>query len=166
MNRSKIFFILSSVLGMKLLTNEQDWGINDGKQLSIIDYLYITFSNISTVGYGDYLPVTTKSRVIISIIHIVILLNLATYFFNTNEIVARFLKIACIETIFLIIFIFFTNKSEWHFNNKEDSNSIGTMIYFIQTTLTTCGYGDIYPTTHKTKILAILMQIMIIFNII
>jgi hypothetical protein len=166
MNRFQIFFILSAVLGMKLFTDEHDWGIIDGKQLSIIDYLYITFSNISTVGYGDYLPVTTKSRIIISAIHIVILLNIATYFFNTNEILARFLKIASIETIFLTIFIFFTNKNEWHFNNKEDSNSIGTMIYFIQTTLTTCGYGDIYPTSHKTKILAIFMQMMIIFNII
>jgi hypothetical protein len=165
MKRFQIAFILVIVLIMKFLTDEHDWGVV-GKKLSIIDYIYITFSNVSTVGYGDYLPVTTKSRFIISTIHIVILLNLATLFFNPNEILARLFKVILIEIVFLTIFIFFTDKSEWYFNREGDSNSVGTMIYFIQTTLTTCGYGDIYPVTNKTKLLAIMMQTMIILNII
>jgi hypothetical protein len=165
MKHFQIAFLLIAILLMKFMTDERDWGM-EGKTMSVIDYIYIAFSNISTVGYGDYLPITTKSRFIISAIHVIILLNLATYFYNPKDILARFVKIGFIELVFLTIFLLFTNKEEWYFNHKGDTNSIGTMIYFIQTTLTTCGYGDIYPVTHKTKILAILMQMLIIFNII
>ena len=165
MKHFHISFILIAILLMKFLTDERDWGM-EGKTMSAIDYVYIAFSNISTVGYGDYLPVTTKSRFIISTIHIIILLNLATLFYNPKEILARFVKIVLIEFVFLVIFLLFTTKDDWYFNHKDDTNSIGTMIYFIQTTLTTCGYGDIYPVTHKTKFLAIIMQMLIIFNVI
>jgi len=76
------------------------------------------------------------------------------------------LKIVMIQTFFSFVFVYFTKNNEWVFPLNSDTNNYETMLYFTQTTLTTCGYGDIYPTTQKTKIMTILMHFIIMLELI
>jgi hypothetical protein len=157
-----VFFLYAHIF-----TKPQDW--NSKKNLTLIDKIYLTTSNISTVGYGDYLPVTNNSRMFISIVHFVILTQLISFMSGNHEkvvIVKKITQIVIIQSFFIYVFVNFTNRDEWKFPKDNDTNDFQTMLYFTQTTFTTCGYGDMVPTTQKTKIITVLMHLIIMFHLI
>ena len=163
-------FLVVVFLSIHLFTNHVDW--NSKKPLSLTDKFYITTSNVSTVGYGDFLPVTKRSRFLVSCIHFIILIQLTMILgcVSCDNVLTvlpmRILKIIMIQTFFSFVFVYFTKNNEWVFPLNSDTNNYETMLYFTQTTLTTCGYGDIYPTTQKTKIMTILMHFIIMLELI
>jgi hypothetical protein len=166
-----VFVFLALVfVSIHLFTNHGDW--NSKKPLSLTDKFYITTSNVSTVGYGDFLPVTKRSRYLVSWIHFIILIQLTMILGGVSRenvlsvLPKRVLKIVMIQTFFSFVFVYLTKNNEWVFPLNSDTNNYETMLYFTQTTFTTCGYGDIYPTTQKTKIMTMLMHFIIMLELI
>ncbi len=51
------------------------------------------------------------------------------------------------------------------FNGLGKSASYTDVLYFVSTTLSTVGYGDIYPITQRSKILVIFLQLTLIIDL-
>ena len=164
--------ILFIAMFIFLNTTKQDWYTNENKDLTFMDSLYLCMSSFSSVGYGDITPSSTKAKVTILIIQILLLLeilSITNYSFNMRLLVN-------VVIIFLVImmstlyFTFFTERNDWRFPLSSDTNSFFNMFYFTNTTITTCGYGDILPITNKTRIpvmflqLLIMLQLLSVFN--
>lgn len=75
----------------------------------------------------------------------------------------NFLKklIIIIVTIlaFALIFTGTTNHTDWNGIEYNDHNFLN-MLYFITTTHSSAGYGDITPATNKSKIMSIITHII------
>jgi hypothetical protein len=78
-------------------------------------------------------------------------------------------------TILTIIFFFAVLLMMFDCNNfsgidcEEDQNwflAFFNRVYFCSTTLSTCGYGDIYPKTVMTRSICVIFHITILMNIV
>lgn len=71
--------------------------------------------------------------------------------------------------IFLVIILQFDYK-HWNGIEKKTDDTIQDKIlnrfYFLTTTFSTAGYGDITPKTKETKIIVIIMQICVLLGIV
>lgn len=63
---------------------------------------------------------------------------------------------------FLIIKLLCNDKGDWGDDKLKDID----ILYFISTTFSTAGYGDIYPKSNKAKIITLLMHFTILIEVI
>nr|QOI90491.1 hypothetical protein HWQ62_00356 [Pyramimonas orientalis virus] len=153
-----------------LNTDKTDWYAKNYKDLSFMDSLYLCTTSFSSVGYGDISPATKKSKIYVIIIQTFILLeilSLAQYLsggFNIG-ILFNILITYFVILVATLYFTFVTDKTDWNFPSSNDSNSFLNMFYFTNTTVTTCGYGEIVPITNKSRIPVMIIQSLIILRV-
>lgn len=75
-------------------------------------------------------------------------------------------------TIFIITFllyVFFSKSSHWNGlnddNDHSSTNKILNRFYFVTTTLTSVGYGDISPKSNSCKIFVALTHMILLFEL-
>lgn len=152
------FLIISNIL----LLNNKDVG---KEKMSISDKIYYSFISFTTVGFGDYFPVSLKGRMISIIQNImVIFIPLFIAYNNSSfQIVYKenMTKIVGNMAILLIAFIFHNSLY------KENNLNIIGKLYHTFVVHTTIGYGDISPSTFFGKIINILhpMSVYILSNL-
>lgn len=85
--------------------------------------------------------------------------NLYNYV-NTHKITVKCLLFFSIILIFSVIFTKFTKPEEdWYiFEGKNTNSFYKNMIHFSFTTFSTTGYGDVLPTSNKSRNLTHLMM--------
>ena len=80
----------------------------------------------------------------------------------------------CIVIILLLIFsilnTIITNHKDWGGHNRPKKDDkfperLFNMFYFSSTTLSTVGYGDIYPVSVKAKILVLIQHLILISKV-
>ena len=162
--------ILSFVMYIFLGTDKTDWYSRRGDNLTFMDSIYFCMTSFSSVGYGDIVPASTKSKVIVIILQMFIIFEILSISQHVGGCLSMgFLYNILITFAVLIIgtlyFTFGTEKTDWVFPSALDTNSFLNMFYFTNTTLTTCGYGEIVPNTNKTKIPVMIIQTLIILQI-
>lgn len=68
---------------------------------------------------------------------------------------------------FTIILCLFDNT---HFNGINENESVSALIfnrfYFVTSSLSTVGYGDVSPKSKSTKLIVVILQLIIIFEIV
>ena len=72
--------------------------------------------------------------------------------------------------VYLFIYVVFFNDSK-HWNGLENEKNqilikLTNRLYFLSTSFSTCGYGDISPKTMSAKLVVISMQFLLIFEVI
>jgi hypothetical protein len=165
-----VFCIVVFTVIIYSFTNEKDWNLN--KKPTFIESLYIVCVNISTIGYGDIYPISTFGRIILSSIHFIMLFNILYVFESLikqnheQNIIYTIIKNIVIILASVIVLLLFTNNNDWHFPVNTDKKDVKTMTYFVQTSLTTCGLGDIYPKTEKSKAIVLILPIIVLLSII
>ncbi len=88
--------------------------------------------------------------------------NLINYY-NSHVLASKCLLFLSVILIFSIIFTNFTKAEEDWFileDGKNKNTFFKNMIHFSFTTFSTTGYGDIVPTSPKSRILTHLMMFM------
>lgn len=152
------FFIYS-------FTNKNDWNLN--RDLTLFESIYVTLSSVSTVGYGDINATSDKSRVLLTVIQAILLIELVCLV--TSDSVTNLLYRICYLYLFIFslvaVFMFATSPSDWKFPLESDTNNLINMMYFTHTSITTCGYGDITPHSVFTRCMCMILKILIIFNL-
>ena len=159
--------ILFSSTFIFLNTKKEDWYANEYKDLTFMDSLYLCMTTFSSVGYGDIIPSSTKAKVILVILQIFILLEILSVTHYSMD-MSLFVNIAIIFFVLLITtlyFTFVTDDKDWKFPLSSDTNTFFNMFYFTNTTLTTCGYGDIVPVTNKSRIPVMILQVLIMLQL-
>lgn len=87
----------------------------------------------------------------------------------------EFLKRMFLLTMFILLFtmiytIIFGKKYYWKGLEEEDENNMFEIflnrLYFTTTTISTAGFGDISPKNNYLKIVVILCQLIMIYQII
>lgn len=77
--------------------------------------------------------------------------------------------IVTLVTYWGIFMIFFYDSKHWN-GLENEKNEVFTKamnrLYFISTSFSTCGYGDISPKTMIAKIVVSTMQFLLIFEVI
>ena len=165
-----LFIVMYFTLFIYFATSKKDWK-NKTEDLSLFDSLYVTMSSVSTVGYGDFVPITNKAKYTMIAIQAIILLGIITIFdsMSKNEFTYRLLLnvLFTYTMIFAFTFFFtqFTEKSDWNFPMTSDTNNFTNMLYFTQTSFSTCGYGDIIPVTKKSKTASMFIQVMVMLQV-
>lgn len=165
-----INFLIALVFSMVifLFTDKKDWNVN--KDLSFFDCVYTTLSSLSTVGYGDILPVSNKSKIIITCLQAIVLIEIMSMINHlmNNELSLYFfykiIKVYTIVILFTLVFMFAAKNTDFRFPQDSDTNNFVNMFYFTHTSITTCGYGDIVPASTKTKILCMIIESLIILQ--
>lgn len=165
-----IVFIFSFIF--KIFTNKDDWLKNhNSNDHNLFDMFYFTNTSYSTFGYGDIVPKSTKSRLLVMCLQLLILFQIVSiltgynYGIDLNEvskIFKHYLKTLVTLFIFVSMFILFTDDSDW--SKSVSINNINDMIYFTHTSLAAICYGDIYPKTKKSRIMVMIMQGLIMFE--
>jgi hypothetical protein len=165
------FIIIIFALVIFLTTIKNDWYTNNPeKNLTFMDSLYLCTTSFSSVGFGDISPKSTKAKIIIIFLQIFILLEIL----SISQYVGDCLNVSLMHNViflwFLIVvctlyFTFVTKRSDWKFPSVEESNSLLNMFYFTNTTVTTCGYGEIVPVTNASRIPVMCIQALIIFKV-
>ena len=69
----------------------------------------------------------------------------------------------CVIFIFSLIYFFFGNEENW--NGIDSESNLFDFFYFSFTTMTTIGYGDVSPKVVKTKIICIMQQLIVLFEL-
>jgi hypothetical protein len=151
-------------------TEKNDWNTNTYKDLSFMDSLYLCMTSFSSVGYGDITPASNKAKIILVILHMFIILEILSIsqYFNGGLNTRLIINITIIFVVMMsatLYFTFGTDKKDWSFPASEDTNSFLNMFYFTNSTLTTCGYGEIVPVTGKSKIPVMFVQFLIILQV-
>lgn len=152
-------------------TDFSDWRTPNSKKLTFTDAIYLCLTSFSTVGYGDIIPKSNKAKIILITLQsfvIIEILSSVEFFRNKCFNINFFIKI--IVTYVLIIvatlyFLLFTKKEDWSFPTNDQDVTFLNMFYLSNSTLSTCGYGDIVPLTLKTRIPVMMIQSIIILQI-
>lgn len=153
---------------MFLFTDKSDWNLK--KDLTFFDSIYTTLSSLSTVGYGDILPVSNKSKIIITCLQAIVLIEIMSmidHLMNnefTMYFIYKIIKVYVVVIFFTLIFMFAVDNTDFKFPQESDTNNFINMFYFTHTSITTCGYGDIVPASNKTKILCMIIECLIILQ--
>ena len=88
---------------------------------------------------------------------------------NSKKFKETLLEILVIVCIFITILSFF-DYTHWNGILEEEDKSIAKKIfnryYFVTTTLSSVGYGDISPKSYSCKLIVSLLQILIAIHII
>ena len=90
---------------------------------------------------------------------------------NISKLKNLLLKVLLIVSLFTLVFSIIPNN---HWNNMDNNENkeqatfdyLFNRIYFITTTFSTAGYGDITPKSKYAKIATILLQISVIVMVI
>lgn len=148
--------LLSLLIVSNLIITNKDVG---KEKITIFDKIYYSFISFTTVGFGDYFPVTSKGRTV-SIIQnlIVIFLPLCLSYNNSSfQMVYKdnITKIIGNLSIILIAFIFHSGLY------KTNNLDILGKLYHTLVVHTTIGYGDISPSTIMGKIVNIMHPISV-----
>jgi len=89
--------------------------------------------------------------------------------FNFEKIKEQTLETIVIVIIFMIILSFF-DYTHWNGIQEEEDKSIPKKIfnrlYFLTSTISSVGYGDISPKSYLCKFIVILIQILVSIHII
>jgi hypothetical protein len=159
--------ILFFTMFIFLNTKKEDWYANEYKDLTFMDSLYLCMTSFSSVGYGDITPSSTKAKIIVVILQIFILLEILSITHYSID-MSLFINIAIILFVLLVAtlyFTFVTEDKDWKFPLSSDTNTFFNMFYFTNSTLTTCGYGEIVPVTNKSRIPVMFLQLLIILQV-
>lgn len=143
--------ILLILIITNMLLNNKDVG---KEKMSIIDKIYYSFISFTTVGFGDFFPVTMKGR-IISILQnmIIIFLPLCVAYNNSTFQLIYKDNITKIYGNILILLIAFILHNGLY---KKDNLNILGKLYHTFVVHTTIGYGDISPSTLLGKLVNII----------
>ena len=141
----KIPIIILSLLIISNLffLNEKDFGKEN--KMSILDKIYYSFISFTTVGFGDFYPVTKKGR-IISIIQNSVMVFLPLFLMKDMKKIISNLVILCIA---FGLHSFYILKESNEFN-------IIKKLYHTFIVHTTIGYGDISPSSSIGKFINII----------
>ena len=141
-------FIISNILFL----NEKDFGKE--KKMTFLDKIYYSFISFTTVGFGDFYPVTKKGR-IISIIQNSVMVFLPLFLMKDTKKIISNLVILCIA-FGLHSFYILQEDSEFNIIKK---------LYHTFIVHTTIGYGDISPSSSIGKVINIIHPLSVyIFN--
>ena len=152
-------------------THKSDWNTSDNRDLSLLDSLYFCLTSFSTMGFGDITPSTKKSKLIVLLLQTFIIFEVLFLYQNmvNGNLNSTFLKkigyVYILLIAFTIYFRIFTKKEDWQYSSANTEHNLFNLFYFTNTSLTSCGYGDIYPKSNKTKIPVMLLQVILIFQL-
>ena len=88
---------------------------------------------------------------------------------NTTIIKETLFELFCVYFIFVIILSFF-DYTHWNGITEEDDKNIVKRVfnrfYFITSTISSVGYGDITPRTYATKSIVSVLHVLVTINIV
>lgn len=90
---------------------------------------------------------------------------------NINKLKLLVVKTLIIVTVFTALFSLLPNEHWNNMNNEENEEQslldyIFNRIYFVMTTLSTVGFGDIHPISKYAKIATMLLQLSVVIMVI
>ena len=90
---------------------------------------------------------------------------------NINKLKLLVVKTLIIVTVFTALFSLLPNE-HWHNMNNEGNKEqslldyIFNRVYFVMTTFSTVGFGDIHPVSKYAKIATMLLQLSVVIMVI
>lgn len=171
---SQFYINLITILVFTIIifnTKQSDWNTHDNRKLSFLDSLYFCLTSFSTMGFGDITPSTKTSKIIVLSIQTFLIFEILFLYQNyvNGSFKLSFLKkivyLYLTLLLFTLYFYFFTNSKDWYPTSQNKQHNIFDLFYFSNTSLTSCGYGDIYPITNSSKIPVMLLQIILVFQV-
>jgi len=138
-----IIILLLLIISNVFLLNEKDFGKEE--KISLLDKIYYSFVSFTTVGFGDFYPVTKKGKML-NIIQNCFIIFLPLFMVKN--------KMKIISNVVIICLAYFLHGLYMFKENKH--SDIITKLYQTLVVHTTIGYGDISPTTAIGKIVNII----------
>lgn len=148
-----LFFLITNVI----ILNNKDFGKD--KNISILDKIYYTFISFTTVGFGDFYPVTIKAKVL-SIIQNILIIFIPLIFCYKNYSFSLYHKnnLFLIYGHIIILFIAFLFHMKLY---KKHNIDFISKLYHTFIVHTTIGYGDISPSTTYGKLVNVIHSILV-----
>lgn len=154
--------ILSILIITNMFLNNKDVG---KEKVSIIDKIYYSFISFTTVGFGDFFPVTMKGRIISILQNIIIVFFplCIAYKNSTFQLIYKDNITKIYGNILILLIAFILHNGLY----KKDSLNILGKLYHTFVVHTTIGYGDISPSTVLGKIVNVIhpLSVYILSNI-
>ena len=124
----------------------------------VVDGVYFSTTTFSTSGFGDILPVTNWSKCIMILQHAILL------YIMTNKLDKESFDFVFKGIIFIFVLnvLLMVNTDGFSNVSNKESNKVLDGIYF-SSTISTVGYGDIYPVKNWSKCIVILEQLLIMY---
>jgi len=151
------FLIITNVL----LINNKDVG---KEKMSIVDKIYYSFISFTTVGFGDFFPVSSKARMVSIIQNVaIIFIPLCVAYNNSSFQLVHQENMTKIMGNGVILLVAFMLHSGLY---KENNIDILAKLYHTFVVHTTIGYGDISPSSVFGKVVNVLhpMSVFILSN--